>query len=95
MPDNFTCQRESSGKQQTYEHLNICYCIRNTFFLIAVSSLGHVQAKGVNPSPKVRGTDSKLGRSGGMLPEIFLNFGTLKRHFQRFEGTYKVIVQCA
>ena len=22
-------------------------------------------------------------------------FGTLKRHFQRFEGTYKVIVQCA
>jgi hypothetical protein len=51
--------------------------------------------KGVNPSQKVRGTDSKLGRSGGMLPEIFLNFGTLKRHFQRFEGTYKVIVQCA
>jgi hypothetical protein len=51
--------------------------------------------KGVNPSQKVRGTDSKLGRSGGMLPEFFLNFGTLKRHFQRFEGTYKVIVQCA
>ena len=53
------------------------------------------RTKGVNPSQKVRGTDSKLGRSGGMLPEIFLNFGTLKRHFQRFEGTYKVIVQCA
>jgi hypothetical protein len=52
-------------------------------------------SKGVNPSQKVRGTDSKLGRSGGMLPEIFLNFDTLKRHFQRFEGTYKVIVQCA
>ena len=51
--------------------------------------------KGVNSSQKVRGTDSKLRRSGGMLPEIFLNFGTLKRHFQRFEGTYKVIVQCA
>jgi hypothetical protein len=32
------------GKQQTYEHMNICYCIQNTFFLIAVSSLGHVQA---------------------------------------------------
>ena len=54
-----------------------------------------VLCKGVDPSQKVRGTDSKLGRSGGMLPEIFLNFGTLKRHFQRFEGTYKVIVQCA
>jgi hypothetical protein len=51
--------------------------------------------KGVNPSQKVRGTDSKLGRSEGMLPEIFLNFGTLKGHFQRFGGTYKVIVQCA
>jgi hypothetical protein len=37
--------------------------------------------KGVNPSQKVRGTDSKLGRSGGMLPEICLNFGTLKRYF--------------
>ena len=58
------------------------------FLMVAV-------CKGVNPSQKVRGTDSKLGRSGGMLPEIFLNFGTLKRHFQRFEGTYKVIVQCA
>ena len=40
--------------------------------------------KGVNPSPKVRGTDSKLGRSGGMLPEIFLNFGTLLTTFPAF-----------
>ena len=26
---------------------------------------------------------------------FFLNFGTLKRHSQRFGGTYKVILQCA
>jgi hypothetical protein len=24
-----------------------------------------------------------------------LNFGTLRRHSQRFGGTYKVILQCA
>jgi hypothetical protein len=43
---------------------------------------GHVVSdttKGVNPTQKVEGTDSKLGMSGGMLPEMF-NFGTLKRH---------------
>jgi hypothetical protein len=60
-----------------------------------VENVSVITSKGVNPSQKVRGTDSKLGRSGGMLLEFFLNFGTLKRHFQRFEGTYKVIVQCA
>jgi hypothetical protein len=45
--------------------------------------------KGVNLFQKVwGGTDSKLGRSGGILPEIFfLNFSTLKLHSQRFGST--------
>jgi hypothetical protein len=33
-----------NGAQETYEHMNAFFCNRNTFFLIAVSSLGHVQA---------------------------------------------------
>ena len=55
-----------------------------------------ISDKGFNLSQKVGGTDSKLGRSGGMRTEIcFFNFGTLKQHSQRFGGTYKVILQCA
>ena len=45
--------------------------------------------------PKSEGDGLQIRKVRRYATRNFLNFGTLKRHFQRFEGTYKVIVQCA
>jgi hypothetical protein len=55
-------------------------------------------SQGVNLSQKVGGGGGGTPNYEGpeaFYPKYFFNFGTLKRHSQRFRGTYKVILQCA
>jgi hypothetical protein len=58
----------------------------------------HVNWQGRQSIPQIfflGGTDSKLGRSEGMLLEIIFKFWYTETAFQRYGGTYKVILQCA
>ena len=53
-------------------------------------------SKGVNLSQKGGGGRTPNYEGPEVrYPKFFLNFGTLRRHSQRFGGTYKVILQCA
>jgi hypothetical protein len=89
-----SCAQRARAQFLTQTHL-----LNGTILIIIVNRVLNRFKARASIHPKKGGTDSKLGRSGGMLPKFFLNFGTwLKWHFKRFGGTcIKVIVndQCA